>query len=81
VISQRPRYHMLKTHGKDPAVIAEKMRADHSVRVEAMNELEILENRINGRRIIDRCVTSKEYAQTLHRAMELADEPRDTPPT
>ena len=80
MISQRPRYHILKAHGKDPAAIAEKMRADQSVRVEAMNELEILEGRVNGHRIIDRCVTSKEYAQKLRRAMELADEPRDTPP-
>jgi hypothetical protein len=75
-----PRYHICKLHGKDPASIAEKIRADSGLRAEVLNEISVLEERNRGGRIIDRCVVSKEYRDLLIAALGLADAPRPTPP-
>jgi hypothetical protein len=74
----RPKYDMLIRHGKTAQQIAEKMRADPAVRTDALNEIAILEERNRGR-IIDRCVTSKEYRDILRDAVELADAPARPP--
>jgi len=67
-----PKYDLLRRYGNDPEALAAAIVDDGALRAEVEGELALLEtsnNRYGLGSIIDRCVSSRVYANALRKAL------------